>query len=279
MSHTHFFLGKHENARTHYTHMKSVLMVYTVDQGKPTRVCNNDSAWRQNLLLCGCFHQARLEKWVVSDGWYREWERASLWLDRKRVSLSLSLWLAHTHTPQHCNSILLSLIETMADGVQQIGRQNGADPKLAFSLSPIKILIFSLGSSRWSGASVFCWDDEGFGKTAKRSMSTWSHWSSSQNPYLPLFRKWKEKQWNEEVNDSIVSVPILLFYFLFSNLPSCVSLSRFTDWLRMNAFMYLMILGCFSSGVFSQRNKKVILNILLMQDSLFCWHFCQTQLK
>jgi len=52
--------------------------------------------------------------------------------------------LSCSHTPQHCTSILLSVIETMADGVQQIGRQNSADPKLAFSLSD-KNINFQLG--------------------------------------------------------------------------------------------------------------------------------------
>lgn len=175
MSHTHFFflVNMKMYAQTHYKHIKSVLMVHTVDQGKPTRLCNNDSAWRQNLLLYSCFHQARLERWVVSDGWYREWERESVTGQETGLSLSLSLWLAHTHHNTAPPSYFLWL-KPWQMGCSKLEGRTVLIRSLPF-LSPIKILIFSLGSSRWSGASVFCWDDEGFGKTAKRSMSTWSH--------------------------------------------------------------------------------------------------------
>lgn len=48
--------------------------------------------------------------------------------------------LAHSHSA----AIPLPLIETTADGLQQIGRQNSADLKLAFSLSD-KNINFQLG--------------------------------------------------------------------------------------------------------------------------------------
>lgn len=116
--------------------------------------------------------------------------------------MGLSLWLAHTHHSTAPSSSFLWL-KPWQMGCSKLEGRTVLIRSLLF-LSLIKILIFSLGSSRWSGASVCCWDDEGFGKTAKVHVHLKPLRSSSQYSYLPLLKKWETKQRNEEENDIIV---------------------------------------------------------------------------
>lgn len=110
------------------------------------------------------------------DEWYIENERKILW---QETGLSLCLSVL-THTPQYCTSILLPLIETMADGVQQIGRQNGADPKLAFSLTDKNINFQHELKPLIGGKHVLL----GWWRLWKDSQRFMSTWSLSEVPHV-----------------------------------------------------------------------------------------------
>ncbi len=133
--------------------------------------------------------------------------------NRRRVSLSLSLSDLLTHTT------VLHLHPAYSDWNH--GRWGAANWKAErcwseaclFSLSD-KNINFQHELKPLIGASMCCWDDEGFGKTTKLK----SLRSSSRDLCLPMLRKLNKKVWNGEENAIIVEAHT---FFCLVSLPPC----------------------------------------------------------